>query len=52
VTEAVIPDRCQQPDCDKPVETWCPLCDQFLCKEHDALVPERRHQCLGDRSAA
>jgi len=48
----VIPERCQQPDCDKPVETWCPLCDQFLCKEHDELVPERRHQCLGDRSAA
>ena len=42
-----IPDECEQGDCQNGVETWCPLCDRFLCKEHDELVPNRRHDCLG-----
>jgi len=42
-----IPDVCEQGDCEQAVETWCPLCDRFLCREHDELVPDRKHDCLG-----
>jgi hypothetical protein len=43
----VLPKNCQQPGCDRSMETWCPLCEGFYCLEHDALVPVRRHDCLG-----
>jgi hypothetical protein len=28
------------------LEDECPLCERFLCAEHDQLVPVRRHDCL------
>jgi hypothetical protein len=47
MTEVDVPVWCQQTGCTRPVETWCPLCDRFLCLPHDALVPVRCHDCLG-----
>jgi len=41
-----LPDQCEQGECQQPVETWCPLCERFLCKPHDELTPTRRHDCL------
>lgn len=38
-----MPDVCDARGCWAPVQTWCPLCKQFLCMPHDA-----RHACLGD----
>lgn len=46
----LIPPVCDRPECQKPPETWCPLCEQFLCAEHDELVPVRRHECLGRKA--
>jgi hypothetical protein len=43
---AAVPDSCQQAGCLSPVETWCPLCEHFLCVDHDALTPGRHHDCL------
>jgi hypothetical protein len=43
----ILPETCERPDCQKAVETFCPLCEKFLCAEHDELVPVRRHACLG-----
>ena len=40
------PELCQQPGCTLAVETWCPLCERFLCLAHDRLVPVRNHDCL------
>jgi len=51
-TIPVITDVCDVRDCKRPVETWCPLCQQFLCAEHDELVPVRRHDCLGRKADA
>lgn len=47
MTEVEVPIWCQQPGCTQKVETWCPLCDKFLCLVHDSLVPARMHNCLG-----
>ena len=43
---ADIPDKCEQKECERPVETWCPLCQRFLCLLHDRLTPVRHHDCL------
>jgi len=43
-----IPDVCQVDECEQSVETWCPLCDTFLCRKHDELVAYRGHPCLSD----
>ena len=32
-----VPELCQQWACNRPVETWCPLCRAYLCAIHDAL---------------
>lgn len=45
-----VPDVCEQGDCQAGVTTWCPLCGLFLCAEHDELVPNRMHDCLGGRA--
>ena len=42
-----VPEFCQRAGCLRPVETWCPLCESFLCAEHDQLTPVRQHTCLG-----
>lgn len=39
-----MPEHCDAPRCWAKAETWCPLCEQFLCVPHDA-----RHPCLGGR---
>ena len=39
-----LPEVCDAPACWAKVETWCPLCEQFLCAPHDS-----RHACLGDQ---
>jgi hypothetical protein len=44
---AVIPETCSHANCQRPVETYCPLCEAFLCAEHDELIPDRRHDCIG-----
>lgn len=36
------PEFCDARACWAKVETWCPLCQQFLCVPHDS-----RHECLG-----
>jgi len=46
VTETIV-EHCEQADCTRPVATWCPLCEKYLCLLHDELVPIRRHDCLG-----
>jgi len=38
--------QCQQPGCQSSTETWCPLCEKFLCSVHDELTPHRMHDCL------
>jgi len=43
---------CQQPGCDAETETWCPLCEKFLCAAHDPLIPRRMHDCLGGPAEA
>jgi len=43
-----VPVLCQARGCERVPETWCPLCTQFLCAEHDELTPRRRHDCLGE----
>lgn len=40
---------CQADGCTRPVQTWCPLCDQVLCHLHDELVAYRGHRCLRDQ---
>jgi len=45
-----IPERCQRPGCVAPVETFCPLCEKYLCTYHDELRIERRHDCLGGKA--
>ena len=45
--DGLVPEHCQQGDCMRRVEIWCPLCERFLCIEHDELVPARHHDCLG-----
>jgi hypothetical protein len=47
MTELEIPILCEQDGCQRPVETYCPLCERFLCQPHDVLVPVRCHDCLG-----
>jgi len=42
----VIADHCEQRGCQGAVETWCPLCERFLCGWHDELVLGHRHDCL------
>ncbi|HYW86198.1 MAG TPA: hypothetical protein VFB50_00400 [Chloroflexota bacterium] len=42
-----VPAVCQRDGCTSPVETWCVLCEQFLCATHDELAPKRMHTCLG-----
>jgi len=41
-----VPEECQEFECRRTVETWCPLCKGFFCAHHDELVPVRRHHCL------
>ena len=41
-----VPEFCQQWACNRPVETWCPLCRAYLCAIHDELMPRRMHDCL------
>jgi hypothetical protein len=41
-----VPDTCQRFGCRAPVQTWCPLCRDFFCDDHDQLTPIRRHDCL------
>jgi len=41
--DAGVPEVCEQPRCQRSVETWCPLCERFLCAAHD---PVPRHDCL------
>ena len=41
-----VPEFCQQWACNRPVETWCPLCRAYLCAIHDELYPRRMHDCL------
>ena len=43
-----VPERCEHDGCERPVETWCPLCERFYCLAHDELTPRRRHACLGE----
>jgi hypothetical protein len=49
---SVVPEVCQQSGCREPVATWCPLCERFLCAEHDELVSVRRHDCLRGKAEA
>ena len=46
----VIPELCEQPGCQRAVETWCSLCERFLCQVHDELYPRRMHDCLRGRA--
>lgn len=41
-----VPEVCEQGECEAGVTTWCPLCDKFLCAEHDELGARRMHDCL------
>jgi len=41
-----VPETCQREGCARAVETWCPLCNLFLCADHDQLTPQRMHDCL------
>jgi hypothetical protein len=43
-----IPDECEVRGCSRLVQTWCPLCDTFLCLFHDELMARRGHECLTD----
>ena len=43
---ASIASTCEQDGCETVVQTWCPLCERFLCHRHDELYPRRRHDCL------
>jgi hypothetical protein len=43
-----VPELCERPGCPRAAETWCPLCEKFLCVLHDELVPRRMHACLGE----
>jgi hypothetical protein len=45
-----VPELCQQTDCRRPVQTWCPLCGLFLCDYHDLLTPVRCHDCLSGKA--
>lgn len=45
-TPDIFEGKCQQFGCKCDVETWCPLCRAFFCKEHDELWPVRKHDCL------
>jgi hypothetical protein len=46
----MIPELCEHLGCQAQVETFCPLCERFLCTYHDELRVERRHDCLGGRA--
>ena len=43
-----VPRLCQHSGCTSPVETYCPLCEQFFCRLHDELYPDHGHDCLSD----
>ena len=45
-SEDALPEVCQQFGCQRPMETYCPLCRCVYCHEHDELYPRRRHDCL------
>jgi hypothetical protein len=44
------PGVCEQRGCREWAQTWCPLCERYLCTYHDELLVERRHDCLGGRA--
>ena len=45
-----VPEWCEQRWCFRPVETWCVLCEKFLCLAHDELAPRRMHDCVRGRA--
>jgi hypothetical protein len=46
ILPTTFPRDCQQRGCTRTIATWCPLCERFLCLEHDPLTPVRMHDCL------
>jgi hypothetical protein len=52
MTHPVIPELCEQPGCQAAVQTYCPLCERFLCGAHDQLYPQRMHDCLRGKAEA
>jgi hypothetical protein len=51
-SEGQVFDRCQQENCDRAAETWCPLCRGYFCFKHDSLYPVRMHDCLKGKAEA
>ena len=46
ILPTTFPNDCEQHGCTRGIDTWCPLCERFLCLEHDPLLPVRMHDCL------